>query len=128
QKPSRYKAWYKQTEKDFIFSIKGSRYITHTRRLKGIRKPLANFFASGVLALQEKLGPFLWQFPPTMKFDLELFENFFKLLPKDTLDASILARNHDGKIKERAKLSVKNNFRLRHAIEVRNESFKNPLF
>lgn len=126
--PKNYRTWYESTADDFIFSVKGSRYITHTKRLKNISKPLANFFASGVLALEEKLGPFLWQFPPSMKFEPELFEKFFALLPKDTLDATILARRHDDKVKGRAKLSVKENFKLRHAIEVRNESFNTPAF
>src|SRR5205814_704321 len=69
QSPASYQAWYRQTPDDFIFSIKGGRFITHMKRLKNVQKPLANFFASGVLALKEKLVPILWQLPPNMKFD-----------------------------------------------------------
>jgi len=64
QKPSRFQKWYDETPEDFVFSVKANRYITHLRRLKEVAEPLANFFASGVLSLKEKLGPILWQFPP----------------------------------------------------------------
>lgn len=63
QTPQRYADWYADTPKDFVFSVKAPRYITHTLRLRDVHKPLANFFASGVLELREKLGPILWQFP-----------------------------------------------------------------
>ncbi len=65
QRPSSYQKWYEQTPPDFVFSIKAHQLITHELRLKDIEKPMANFFASGLLALKEKLGPILWQFPPT---------------------------------------------------------------
>ena len=67
QSPSSYATWYDESPKDFVFSIKGPRYITHIRRLKEIDGPLANFFASGIFNLREKIGPFLWQFPPFMR-------------------------------------------------------------
>src|SRR4051794_771955 len=67
QRPSSYKLWYEQTPEDFVFSVKGGRYITHMKRLLDIEQPLANFFGSGLLLLKEKLGPFLWQFPPNFK-------------------------------------------------------------
>src|SRR5438874_3890261 len=69
QTPKSYQAWYDATPADFIFSLKGGRYITHMRRLRDIERPLANFLASGVLALREKLVPILWQFPPNFAFD-----------------------------------------------------------
>src|SRR5881296_3524843 len=62
-RPENFAAWYEETPEDFIFGVKGSRYITHMLRLRNIEKPLANFFASGLFNLREKLGPFLWQFP-----------------------------------------------------------------
>ena len=81
QSPSSYATWYDESPKDFVFSIKGPRYITHIRRLKEIDGPLANFFASGIFNLREKIGPFLWQFPPFMRYDEERFEHFCSLSP-----------------------------------------------
>ena len=71
QRPESYGAWYDASPSGFVFSIKGSRFITHLKRLKDVETPLANFFASGVLRLKEKLGPFLWQLPPSFRFDPE---------------------------------------------------------
>src|SRR5207248_8242259 len=102
QTPKSYQAWYDATPEGFIFSVKGGRYITHMRRLRDIQSPLANFFASGVLALREKLGPFLWQFPPQFKFDPGKFETFFDLLPRDMGRAARLARKHDDWLKKRS--------------------------
>jgi uncharacterized protein YecE (DUF72 family) len=102
QKPDTFKKWAEQTPEHFIFSIKGSRYITHLKRLKDIETPLANFFASGVLALGKKLGPFLWQLPPSLKFDGERIARFLRLLPHNTRAASRLSKKHDDKIANRA--------------------------
>jgi uncharacterized protein YecE (DUF72 family) len=129
QKPESYQKWYDSVPDDFIFSVKASRYITHTRRLRDIESPVANFFNSGILALREKLGPILWQFPPSMKYDAERFETFLNLLPRDTLSAKHLALVHrDLKMKSRSFVGVDSNRLLRHTIEVRNESFRNPGF
>ena len=84
QRPSSYEAWHDETPASFVFAVKGPRYITHMRRLNDVRVPLANFLASGVLALREKLGPILWQFPPRMAWDPERFEAFFSLLPRSS--------------------------------------------
>src|SRR5271166_3481886 len=84
QRPKSFLKWREETPDDFIFSVKATRYITHIRRLREIETPLANFFASGLLALGPKLGPILWQFPPNFTFKPELLENFFRLLPKTT--------------------------------------------
>lgn len=127
QRPSSYEKWYEKTPEDFIFSVKANRYITHVKKLKDIEKPMANFFASGVLNLREKLGPFLWQFPPSMKFDPDRWEVFLKLLPKDFKEASRLARKTELP-DERTCFSVDKNRRLRHAVEVRHMSFLNPMF
>jgi uncharacterized protein YecE (DUF72 family) len=81
QRPSSYQAWYEATPEDFVFSVKGGRFITHMKKLKDVDEATANFFASGVLKLKEKLGPILWQFPPGFAFNEERFANFFKLLP-----------------------------------------------
>ncbi|HVT37167.1 MAG TPA: DUF72 domain-containing protein, partial [Nevskiaceae bacterium] len=66
QRPEHYQRWYDETPPGFVFAIKGSRYITHMLRLKGIEAALPNFLASGIFRLREKIGPFLWQFPPNL--------------------------------------------------------------
>lgn len=69
QRPESYERWYADTPDGFIFGVKGPRYITHMLRLREIEQPLANFFASGLFNLREKLGPILWQLPPAFKYD-----------------------------------------------------------
>jgi uncharacterized protein YecE (DUF72 family) len=128
QRPEVFRRWYEQTPEGFIFSIKGSRYITHLRRLKDVEVPLANFFASGLLGLKEKLGPFLWQFPPSFRFDAALMKAFLRLLPKTTSSAAKLASRHDEKVKGRALLKAGGNRRLRHCLEIRHTSFLVPEF
>jgi len=127
QRPEYYARWQAETPEDFVFSVKGSRTITHLRRLRDIEQPLANFFASGLFALQHKLGPFLWQFPPNLRYDAARFEQFLALLPRDGDEASALARRRDARMRGRARL-VAPAIRLRHAIEVRHESFRDPAF
>ena len=128
QRPEYYEDWYAQTPPGFVFAVKGSRYITHMLRLKEVDKPLANFFASGILALKDKLGPFLWQLPPMFPFKPERLEPFFEMLPRDTAHALSLARRRDSRMKGRARLSIDRNRPLRHAIEVRHPSFKSERF
>ncbi|MDF3019138.1 MAG: hypothetical protein K0Q92_441 [Steroidobacteraceae bacterium] len=128
QSPSSWKAWYDATPPGFLFSVKGPRYVTHILRLKNVRKPLANFFASGVLALREKLGPLLWQFPPSMRFDADRFAHFFRLLPADTAQALKLARSRDSRMHGRSVLRIDATRPLRHAVEIRHDSFATPEF
>lgn len=128
QRPSSFATWYDATPEDFVFAVKGSRYITHMRRLKDIETPLANFLASGVLRLGKKLGPILWQFPPRLKFDPDRFEAFFKLLPKDTDEASDLAGRHDARLDDRAYVETDESRPMRHAVEIRHDSFRSPDF
>ena len=71
QRPESYRRWAEQTPDDFVFSLKGPRFITHMKKLADVETPLANFFASGPLALGPKLGPVLWQLPPTLGFDAD---------------------------------------------------------
>jgi uncharacterized protein YecE (DUF72 family) len=123
QRPEYYEGWYRETPPGFVFAVKGSRYITHLLRLRNIDKPLANFFASGVLALKDKLGPFLWQFPEMFHFKPERLETFFRLLPRSTKQALSLARRRDSRMTGRARLAIDANRRLRHAVEVRHASF-----
>lgn len=127
-RPTSYLSWYDQSPADFCFAIKGPKYITHERRLKDFETPLANLMASGILALREKLGPILWQFPPNMKFDAERFEPFMQALPHDMKTALRVASGHSDWMKERLYLEVDKNHRMRHAIEARNESFRCPAF
>ena len=128
QRPETYARWYQQTPPGFIFALKGGRYITHMLKLRGVERPLANFFASGVLNLREKLGPVLWQFPPALGFDPERFESFFALLPTDTAEALSLARRRARWMKGRTRLAIDAVRPLRHAIEIRHESFLTPAF
>jgi uncharacterized protein YecE (DUF72 family) len=128
QRPASYAAWYDATPKNFRFSVKGNRFITHTLRLRGIDGPLANVMASGVFNLREKLGPFLWQFPPNYQFDADAMEHFMSLLPHDSLHAQALARTHEARMRGRVALEIDANHKLRHAIEVRHASFADPAF
>ena len=128
QRPERYRARCEQTPEGFVFAVKGGRYITHMKRLVGVETPLANFFASGVLALGPKLGPFLWQLPPNLAFDAERLAGFFALLPRDTREAAALAAGHDDKVKGDAYLEPGPLRPLRHALEVRHPSFRSPDF
>lgn len=128
QRPESYRQWYEATPRGFVFAVKGPRFITHTLRLRDVEKPLANFFASGVLALREKLGPILWQFPPSFRFDPDVLAPFLAMLPRTTEAAAVLGRKHDGHLKREAFLEVKRNHRLRHAVEIRHESFVDPAF
>jgi uncharacterized protein YecE (DUF72 family) len=97
-------------------------------RLREIEEPLANFFASGVFNLREKLGPVLWQFPPNFKYDREQMRRFFRLLPRDTEAARALARRRGAWMKGRARLGIDARRPLRHAVEVRHDSFLDPSF
>ena len=128
QRPSSFLTWVEQTPRDFEFAIKGSRYITHMLKLKNVEQALANFFASGPLALGPKLGPFLWQFPPQLAFNAARFEEFFNLLPTTTTAAAELARRHDQRLKGRAFTESIRHRPLRHAVEIRHESFRSPEF
>lgn len=122
QTPRTYARWAEETPDDFLFALKGPRYITHLRRLDDIETPLANFFASGVLALKHKLGPILWQLPPNLPFDGRM-EKFLQRLPRDTEQAANLARGHDARLDGRARTRTDAPRPLRHAVEVRHESF-----
>ncbi len=128
QRPDYYRAWYAQTPPGFVFAVKGSRYITHLLKLRNVESALANFFASGVLCLGEKLGPFLWQFPAGMPCDHERFDRFFRLLPRDARQAAALARRHDRRLAGRAAFGPRSSRALRHAVEVRSPACATPQF
>ncbi len=128
QTPASFRSWAAQVPEDFVFAVKAPRFITHVKRARDVLIPIANFFASGVLALESKLGPILWQFPPSFRFDRERMEEFLALLPHDTDAASALARRHDDHLKGRAWLKTDAARPIRHAIEIRHESFVDPAF
>jgi uncharacterized protein YecE (DUF72 family) len=105
QKPESFRNWYAQTPKGFVFTLKGPRFATNRRVLAEAGGSIEKFFASGVTELKEKLGPVNWQFMATKKFDAGDFEAFLKLLPKKV-----------------------NSLAIRHAVEVRHDSFKDKAF
>lgn len=123
QRPESYRRWRAETPTDFLFSVKGPRFITHMKKLRGVGVPLANFFASGVLALEEKLGPILWQFPPNFGWNRQRFREFFELLPRSNKEAATVARRHDSKLKTRAWLKTEQERPLRYCVEIRHPSF-----
>jgi uncharacterized protein YecE (DUF72 family) len=128
QRPTSYRSWHDQTPDDFLFSVKGGRFITHMKKLTDPEVTLANFFASGVLALRAKLGPILWQLPPNFGFDPQRLTAFFAHLPRSTGEAAWLARHHDERLKDRALTDTDADRPLRHAMEVRHDSFKTAAF
>jgi uncharacterized protein YecE (DUF72 family) len=128
QRSESFAHWAEETPDDFVFAIKGPRYLTHMLKLNNAQAPLGNFFASGVLRLGAKLGPILWQFPPNFRFNADKLETFFDLLPRDTEAAAECGRRHDGRLKGRAWLKTDRRRPVRHAMEVRHESFRDPAF
>jgi uncharacterized protein YecE (DUF72 family) len=105
QSPSTFRKWADETPDGFVFSVKGPQYAVNRSRLAEAGPSIERFFASGVTELGPKLGPVLWQFRPTKKFDAEDFAAFLDLLP--------------GEVDGRA---------VQHAVEVRHESFCTPAF
>jgi uncharacterized protein YecE (DUF72 family) len=128
QRPESFGRWRDETPADFVFAVKGPRYITHMLKLRNAEVPLANFLASGLLRLGPKLGPILWQFPARMPFDRERFEAFFELLPRTTAEAATAARRHGPRLEGRTWLDCDIDQLLRHAVEIRSESFRAPDF
>ncbi len=128
QRPESYAEWHEATPPGFVFAVKAPKYITHVRRLKDIAAPLANFFASGVFELKDKLGPILWQFPPMLPFKPERFEDFFAQLPHDTEAAQRIAQGHDHRVEGRMSLEIDGKRPLRHAVEIRHPSFVDEAF
>ena len=124
QRPSSYQAWAAATPDDFVFSVKGSRFITHMLKLRRVDVALANFFASGVLALGPKLGPVLWQLAPRHRYDREQLEGFLPLLPRTHGEAARVAAAHDDRLREPAYLEVADPDRpIHHVLEVRHPTF-----
>lgn len=105
QKPATFAKWRDETPENFVFSVKAPRFVMNRTVLASAEGSIQKFVNSGVTELKEKLGPINWQFLPTKKFDPADFEAFLKLLPREAQGRP-----------------------LRHAIEVRNDSFHSPVF
>jgi uncharacterized protein YecE (DUF72 family) len=128
QRPESFVSWRDATPEEFVFAVKGPRFITHMKKLSDVEVPLANFFASGVLALNAKLGPVLWQLPPNFHFHADKLGRFFDLLPRSTGEAMRLARQHDARLNGRNWLKIDSDLPMRHALEIRHDSFRDPAF
>ncbi len=127
QRPSSYAAWRAEVPEGFVFAVKGPRFVTHLKRLRGVETAVANFFASGVLGLGPTLGPVLWQLPERLELDLEVLETFLALLPRTTGQAAELATRHDDKVpQDRALVTTEADVPLRHALEFRSRTFAVP--
>jgi uncharacterized protein YecE (DUF72 family) len=126
QRPTSYATWRASVPDDFVFAVKGPRYVSHLKRLKDVEVPLANFFASGLLALGTALGPVLWQLPENFRFDAGVLDDFLARVPRSTSDAAVLARRHDDKVADdRALTTVDEDRPLHHALEFRSPTFAN---
>jgi uncharacterized protein YecE (DUF72 family) len=128
QRPEHFAAWYDQTPAGFVFSVKAPRFLTHIRRLRDAQTPMANFLVSGVLRLNEKLGPILWQFPPNMQFDPDLFEAFLANLPRSTKEAAACLEHCDARVEGRSWAAIDVDRPMRHAVEIRHDSFATDAF
>ncbi|WP_141007086.1 DUF72 domain-containing protein [Nocardioides humi] len=83
QRPSSYRTWRDAAPDDFVYAVKGSRFITHLERLRDVEEGLGRFFDSGARELGPKLGPVLWQLPASLSYDADLMGSFYGLLPTD---------------------------------------------
>jgi uncharacterized protein YecE (DUF72 family) len=110
-------------ERGFVFAVKGGRFITHNLKLRNAEASLGNFFASGVLALGRRTGPFLWQLPDTYRFDAGRMDGFMRLLPRSSRDAEGVARMHDDRLRRGALVDAPADVPYRHAFEVRHPSY-----
>lgn len=128
QKPKIFEKWHDETPAGFSFAIKAPKYVTHERRLKDVATPVANFLASGILALKDKLGPLLWQLPPHLPYDVVRLRAFLEGLPHTTKDAVKIAKNHSEWMAERCYLETDADRPLQHALEVRHHSYVNDEF
>jgi uncharacterized protein YecE (DUF72 family) len=122
--PAVFARWVSEVpSKNFVFAVKGGRFITHNLKLRNAEASLGNFFASGILALGRMTGPFLWQLPATYRFDAERMDAFMRLLPRNSRDAEQVALKHDDRLRRGALVDAAAPVKLRHAFEVRHESY-----
>jgi uncharacterized protein YecE (DUF72 family) len=128
QRAAYFRSWYERCADDFVFAIKGSRFITHMLQLNEPEQALANFFAQGLLELGPKLGPILWQFSPRFQFRPEKLESFLSALPRIHADAAVLAADHDHRVKDPSTTAHTPDRPIRYAVEIRHDSFLVPEF
>jgi len=121
--PSVFERWVSEVPDDFVFAVKGGRFITHNLKLRNAERSLGNFFASGVLALGRKTGPFLWQLPSTYRFDAERMDSFMRMLPRTSREAEAVALQHDDRLRRGALVDAAARVSYRHAFEVRHPSY-----
>ena len=124
--PAVYRRWHDAVPDDFVFAVKGGRFITHMKKLNDPRAALGNFFASGVLELGAKLGPVLWQLPGNWQLNLQRIAAFLELLPHTFAEACEVARGHDSRAKA---ISIPDDVprrRIRHALEARHPTWFDP--
>jgi uncharacterized protein YecE (DUF72 family) len=125
QRASTFRAWAAATGEEFRFAVKGSRYITHMKRLHDVDEALGRFLASGPLALGAKLGPVLWQLPAATAWDADRIPAFLAGLPRSTAAAADLARPYAELVRDPC-TDVDADRPLRHALEARHPSFRDP--
>jgi uncharacterized protein YecE (DUF72 family) len=122
--PGVFRRWADEApDDDFVFAVKGGRFITHNLKLRNAERALGNFFASGVLALGRKTGPFLWQLPATYRYDAERLDGFIRQLPRDSIEGEAVAREHDQRLRRGALVTATERVPYRHAFEVRHPSY-----
>lgn len=126
--PAVFERWAAETPAhDFVFAVKGGRFITHNLKLRNSEAALGNFFASGVLALGERTGPFLWQLPGTYRFDAERLDTFMRMLPRNSREGEEVARHHNDRLRRdalvNALVDAPAQVNYRHAFEVRHPSY-----
>jgi uncharacterized protein YecE (DUF72 family) len=127
--PAVFERWVAEVPNgEFVFAVKGGRFITHNLKLKNAEASLGNFFASGVLALGHKTGPFLWQLPATYRFEAERLDAFMRQLPRTSVEAEAVARQHDHRLRRGALVDASANVAFRHAFEVRHPTYFNDEF
>ena len=127
--PAVFERWLTEVpETDFLFAVKGGRFITHNLKLRRCETALGNFFASGVLALGQRTGPFLWQLPATYRFDADRLDQFMGILPLDSTEGEAVAREHDERLRRGALVDAAAPVAYRHVFEVRHPSYFHPEF
>jgi len=122
QSPDTFRRWVAVLPSGYPVAVKGSRYITHMKRLRDTGQALANFWASGLLELSAHLGPVLWQLPPSMQYERDRLEAFLESLPRTTGAAARLAARHDERVPEPVTAAVAD-VAVRYAVEPRHASF-----
>jgi len=120
--PSTFERWLEDVPPGFVFAVKGGRFITHNLKLRNCDTALGNFFASGILALGQATGPFLWQLPATYAFEARRMDDFMRMLPRTSREAEAVARQHDHRLRRGALVDAAVDVPYRHAFEVRHPS------